>query len=304
MVHLDPFTLCESERLLEARGFGWSRKQIAEAYMVFGGLPYFLGLLDPHESLGQNIDRLCLAPHALLRHESKTLMESTLKKSPVFGRIVIELAPHTYGMRKEECMRRLGMPKGTFQRAVDDLVKCGYVRKYKNPVQYRKPLYLQLVDPFLLFHHTFLEGSGFEPPESWNDFVRDTGRYVNWRGHAFENLCVAHLAQIKNALGIAGVRTVSYPWASERTRNGAQVDLVIERADGICDLCEMKFTDTPLPVTAKLEAELLRKRAVYADETSTRLELKLVMIASTGIAGIAHTEHVSQIVTLDDLFHA
>lgn len=302
-VHLDPFTLYESETLLEARGFGWSRRQVAEAYMVFGGLPYFLGLLDPHESLGQNIDRLCLAPHALLRHESKTLMESTLKKSPVFGHIVTELAPHTYGMRKEECMRHLGIPKGTFHRAVSDLVKCGYVREYKNPVQYRKPLYLQLIDPFLLFHHTFLEELGSEFPQSWNDFVRDTGRYANWRGHAFENLCGAHLAQIKNALGISGVRTVSYPWASEHTRDGAQVDLVIERADGICDLCEMKFTDVPLSVTAKLETELLHKRAVYSHETGTRHALKLVMIASAGIAGVAHTEHISQVITLDNLFH-
>lgn len=302
-VHLEPFSLCESERLLEARGFGWSRRQIAEAYMVFGGLPYFLGLLDPHESLAQNIDRLCLVPHALLRHESKTLMESTLKKSPVYGRIVAELAPHTYGMRKEACVQRLGMPKGTFHRAVDDLVKCDYIREYKNPVQRRKPLYLQLIDPYLLFHHTFLEGLESESPESWNDFVRDTGRYANWRGHAFESLCGAHLAQIKGALGIAGVRTVSYPWASERAHDGAQVDLVIERADGICDLCEVKFTDAPLAVSAKLEAELLRRRSVYADETGSRLALKLVMITSTGIAGVAHTEHIAQVITLDDLFH-
>ena len=301
-IHLDPFCLRETEQLLAARGFGWSRAQIAEAHMVFGGLPYFLGLLDGNESLGQNIDRLCLAPHALLRHESKTLMESTLRKSPVFGQIVEAIAPHPYGLRKESCYEQLEIPKGTFQRAVSDLAKCGYVREYKNPSQRRKPLYLQLVDPFLLFHYTFLEDRSAHGPSSWGDFVQDGGRYTNWRGHAFENLCGSHLPQIKAALGIAGVRTVAYPWASERVQGGTQVDMVIERADGICDLCEMKYTDAPLPISAAYEQALLRKRDVFGEETRTRLALKLVMVTSAGISGVAHTEHIAQVLTLDDLF--
>lgn len=301
-IHLDAFTLREAKQMLDARGFGWSYGQLAECHMVFGGLPYFLDLLDENESLAQNIDRLCFAPFALLRHESKTLLESTLRKSPVYGEVVNALAGHAYGLRKEECAKRLGIPKGTFTRAVKDLVSCGYVREYKNPAQYRNPLYLQLVDPFLLFQRSFLSGGRDDGPSGWMEFKQDAGRYANWRGHAFELLCLSHIWQIKDALGIAGVKTVAYPWASERIQDGAQIDLVIERADGICDLCEMKYTDTPFAVTADYEKRLLQKREVFCDETGTTLAAKIVMVAAAGVAGVAHTEHIAQVITIEDLF--
>lgn len=300
-VHLDPFCLRETEEFLADRGFGWSRRQIAECQMVFGGLPFFLDLLDGNESLGSNIDRLCFAPHALLRHESKKLLEATLKKSPPYEEIIDLLAQRRHGMRKQECLDALSVSKGTFERSVDNLVKCGYVWEYKNPRLHRKPLYLQLVDPFLLFHFRFLS-KDFDRARNWSDFVSDEGRFSDWRGNAFEVLCLSHVAQIKAALGIAGVRTESFPWTSDRKKGGAQIDLVIERDDGITNICEMKYTDKPLPISPDYEAALLNKTAVFREETETDRALKIVMIASEGIAGTAHTEHIARQLTLDDLF--
>ena len=40
----------------------------------------------------------------------------------------------------------------------------------------------------------------------------------------------------KQALGIAGVQTTCFPWSSVTPGSKAQVDLVIERKDGIADL--------------------------------------------------------------------
>ena len=79
-IFLRPFSLRETEMYMQDREFGWSRRQIAECQMVFGGLPYFFSLLNPDESLNWNIDALIFKPHALLRHESKKLLEATLKK--------------------------------------------------------------------------------------------------------------------------------------------------------------------------------------------------------------------------------
>ena len=125
---------------------------------------------------------------------------------------------------------------------------------------------------------------------------------MNWRGHAFEVLCLYHIEQIKKALGISGVKTNEYSWISSKKAGGAQIDLVIERADGITNLCEEKFTDTPLSITSKDEEELLNKIEVFKQETKKKTALKLVMISAEGIKGSAHTEHITRVLTLDDLF--
>ena len=129
----------------------------------------------------------------------------------------------------------------------------------------------------------------------------DTGKHMNWRGHAFEVLCIYHIEQIKKALGISGVKTNEYSWVS-RNQSGAQIDLVIERADGITNLCEEKFTDTAYSISSNDEGNLLNKIEVYRQETKTKNALKLVMISAEGIKGSAHTEHITRVLTLDDLF--
>ena len=270
--------------------------------MVFGGLPYFLDLLNPNESLTWNVNTLCLKPHALLRHESKKLLEATLKKSPVYSQILELLASSAYGMRKADCREDLGIPQTSFLRAVEDLVKCGYIQEYKDRYAENKPLRLRLVDPFLLFHYQFLSKLRADQQEDFNDYKHDVGRYMNWRGHAFEILCLSHGKQIKAALGISGVRTSEFSWVSEKKKDGAQIDLVIERDDGITDICEEKFTDTAFSITAEYEGSLLNKVEVFRQESGSKNAMKLVMISAEGIAGVAHTEHISRIITLDDLF--
>lgn len=298
-IFLRPFSLRETELFMEDRNFGWSRRQIVECQMVFGGLPYFFDLLNPDESLTWNIDMLIFRPHALLQNESKRLLEATLRKSPEYNVIMKCLSAHLYGMTKAECFESVGIPKGTFSRAVDDLVKCGYVHESIDRYSKGHPIRLRLVDPFLLFHYEFLE-KGIHETTRFGDFKRDTGKYTNWRGHAFEILCMYHIDYIKKAMGISGVRTNEYVWVSEK--NMAQIDLVIERDDGIINLCEEKYTDTPFSISPELEKNLLKKKDVYQEETKTKKALKIVLIVAEGIAGKANTEQISRILTIDDLF--
>lgn len=301
-IFLRPFSLKETEQFMNDREFGWSRKQIAEAQMVFGGLPFFLDLLNPNESLTWNINTLCFNQHALLRNESKKLLEATLKKSPIYDRIMERLSRNYYGMPKSQCQEELDIPQGTFTRAVDDLIKCGYVHESKDNYIKGHPLRLQLVDPFLLFHYNFLSKNAHENIRSFEEYKADTGKYMNWRGHAFEVLCIYHIDQIKMALGISGVKTNEYSWISCEKENGAQIDLVIERDDNIVNLCEEKYTDTAFSISSEYEANLLHKIESFKRETKTKHAIKLVMICSEGIKGSIHTEHITRVLTLDDLF--
>lgn len=81
------------------------------------------------------------------------------------------------------------------------------------------------------------------------------------------------------------MRTREYPWLSERRENGAQADLVIERADNIIDLCEMKFTDGPFELSRENEQKLIAKREVFREETQTRQAPKIVIVSANGTTG-------------------
>ena len=65
--------------------------------------------------------------------------------------------------------------------------------------------------------------------------------YKSWSGLAFETVCLKHIQQIKKALGVGKVYSVHSGWQNDK----AQVDLVIDRDDGIINLCEMKFYQSP-----------------------------------------------------------
>lgn len=299
-IFVRPFTLAETELYFKDNELGWSREQIMEFQMVFGGLPFFMSLMNGDESFRQNVDRLLFRPNALLQDETETLLESTLKKSPVYAQILGELSTHLYGIKKSECQEKLAVPIGTFTRAIEDLVKCRYIIEYTRNYERNNPTYIQLVDPYLLFHFHFL--SKKKRLSSYEDLISDSGRFSNWRGHAFEILCLHHADQIKKALGISGVHTDCFPWSNLEDKNSVQIDMVIERDDKITNLCEMKCTDQHFVMTKEYDLSLLRKRDIFKEKTGTKNSIKVVLVSATGLSGVAHTEHISNVITMDDLF--
>jgi hypothetical protein len=74
--------------------------------MIFGGLPYFLSMLNSNDSFRQNADRLLFSERAILRDETSKLLESTLKNNPVYGSILKELSRHIYGMKRIDCIEK------------------------------------------------------------------------------------------------------------------------------------------------------------------------------------------------------
>ena len=129
-----------------------------------------------------------------------------------------------------------------------------------------------------------------------------TPSHMAWRGNAFELTCLAHVPQIKAALGILGVETQSYPWESVERGNAAQIDLVIDRRDGIIDLCEAKFTDRPYVLDKDGYEALVRKRDAFRDVTGTKKALHLVPVTASGLARGAYALNVQAHVGADDLF--
>ena len=299
-MYIAPFQLHEVEEMATSLQLGWSRDAILQCYMVFGGLPYYLDMLDRRKSLAQNIDALCLDERAPLRNEVPRLMEATLGDSPMHRAILRALASTKAGMCVRDLAAKLGKgaSDGGLNRALDDLEKCGYVRRYVNRYESYRPGIYQLVDPFLLFSFKFIDKGKMR---SWAAF-EGTSAYYAWRGNAFEIVCVNHIQQIKQAIGIAAVETECFPWSSSESTPGVQIDLVIERKDRVTDLCEMKCTDGPFIIDSSYEEDLKRKKRVFQEESATRDAVRLVLVSAKGLKPNNHSWDVADTVTADDLF--
>ena len=75
-IHLLPFSLNECEQFLLQNNIEFTRKQIVESYMVFGGIPYYLDYFDRRYSIEQNIDILFFRENSPFKYEFKTLFSS------------------------------------------------------------------------------------------------------------------------------------------------------------------------------------------------------------------------------------
>lgn len=126
----------------------------------------------------------------------------------------------------------------------------------------------------------------------------------DWRGFAFERIGLAHVDQIKKALGIAGVRTEVYSWkcsASAELR-GAQIDLLLVRADGIVNVCEMKYSKNEY-VIEKAENERIANRVeAFRRVVGDRRILHVTLVTANGLAHNVYRNNVQAELTLDDLF--
>ena len=298
-IYLAPFTLRETEQMAEVLQLGWGREALLQSYMVFGGLPYYFEMLDRRKSLAQNIDSLCLDKRGRLHNEVPHLMEATLGDSPIHRSVLQLLATSKAGVRRTELAGRIESgTSGSLKRALDDLEKCGYIRKYKLLHEKQHPTVYQLIDPFLLFSFKFIENDSLS---SWVQFS-GTQAYYAWRGNAFELVCQLHIPQIKAALGVAAVETQCYPWTSSHVRPGAQIDLLIERKDKTINLCEMKCSDEAFTVDKECMSDMLRKRRVFQEETGTKSAVLLTLVSASGVKRNEYSRELAAIVSGDDLF--
>ncbi len=305
-IRLEPFTLAECEEFVRAEGLALDRKDIAAAYMVFGGAPYYWSLLDRRESLSQNIDRLFFSQGAELAGEFARLYKSVFTMPEPYIAIVTALARKKAGMTRAELSESIPNTgnDGTLTEMLGNLETSGFVRRYAETGNVRKGSVFQLIDNYTLFYFQFVHGYSGRDPSRWSHMVRDARR-VSWEGLAFERVCLQHTAQIKAALGIAGVETHESAWRcgpGENGARGAQIDLVIQRADRVVNLCEMKFCSERFAIDAAYAENLREKIGAFKRATRTRDNCHLTFVTTYGLLRNAHSAMVQSEITLDELF--
>jgi AAA+ ATPase superfamily predicted ATPase len=308
-MNLMPFDLGTCEQFFLKNGIIFSRYQILEYYMVFGGIPHYLGMVRKGLSIAQNIDRLCFEQSAPLRYEFDDMLSSIFRKPENHKLIIAALSRKTKGLARDEIVKETGIPNnGHLSEALEELEQSGFLRRYHGFGKTRKASLYQLVDFFCNFHFRYLAGLGREVEGQWTVFSASPAHNA-WSGYAFEQVCLAHISQIKRKLGISGVLSPVCSWRSERKQSGkasrepgAQVDLVIDRNDGIINLCEAKYAQEEFAIDAACDAEFRQRKAAFVRETKTRKAVHTTMVTTYGIVHNAYWNNIQSEVTADDLF--
>lgn len=309
-IYLAPFSLGEAEDFLrEIKGIRWSRYQILEAYMIMGGIPYYLDMLDRGKNFAQNIDGLFFRQDAPLRREYDFLYRSLFDDAVLYQRIVETLAGKLKGLTRAELQEVLKIKGGgTLSAALDNLCACDFIRQYAAIGKSSREAIYQLTDLFSLFHLRFVSKSAGQDENYWQNLM-GSPVHSSWAGYAFEQACLHHIPQIKARLGIAGVLSNVATWSCRPFTDkdgtqceGGQIDMLIDRNDNVISLCEIKHSTAEFVIDAKYEQRLRARAATFARVTRTRKAIQHVFITTYGVANNAYRSIVQSEVTLDDLF--
>ena len=304
-IKLLPFTLRECELFAKGANLALDRKDVLELYMILGGIPYYWSFLKRGLSVAQNIDQLFFTETAKLRDEFEALYSVLFKHPENYLKIIRCLSDgKKSGMAREEILRASKLTDGgTFSTILEELEECGFIRRFSSADTAETNALYQLIDNYTLFYYLCIKKNAFSDEHYWAHTFTSMSHNV-WKGHAFERVCLQHIPQIKAALGISGVQTNVCSWFTHRTeeKRGAQIDLVIQRADGFTNLCEMKHSSSIFSIDKEYASNLQNKLEAYQEQSKDKRTLHLVMVTTNGIAHNSYFNMVQSEVTMEDLF--
>ena len=302
-IHLMPLNLGESGEFFREKGIAMSDYDVAQTYMVFGGIPFYLKGMARGQSLPQYIDECFFADNARFKREFDRLFGSVFKNPETMKSIVRALASKRVGMTRCELEKAIGIKVGgTLTKHLDSLVDSDFVVEYHPFGMGKKESHYRLSDPFCWFFLRFVDGRESLSADFWKESL-ESQSVVSWRGLAFENLCFLHIRQIKQALGISGIRSEesSYLALGCDGKPEGQIDLIISRSDNVVNICEAKFYSDDVLIDKNMERKAARNAIFVQERLPKKATTHKVLLTTFGVAEGEYMWTFDNVVTLQDL---
>jgi len=301
-IKLLPFNLKDTEMFLVKNNVKLTRYDILQLYMAMGGIPYYLGKISSGESVAQNIDRLCFSKDGMLRNEFKNIFTSLFDAPHNHESIIRVLATVRKGLTRNEILHKMGTATGGgISKTLIELEESGFIEKYLPYKGIKGALY-RLTDEYSLFYLKFIENSKPSKNGAWIG-LHTSQQYKIWTGFCFESVCIKHVEQIKEGLKIAGIISTYGSWISKGTKQGAQIDLLIDRNDNIINLCEMKFYNSEFVIDKKYADEISNKINIFLTQTKTKKNVHVIFVTTYGLVSNKYSKQfVQNELTIDNLF--
>jgi hypothetical protein len=302
-IKLSPFTLGECRDYFASKAIAMSSYDLMEAYMILGGIPYYLNYFQKGKSLAQNVDLLFFEKNAKLEMEFQRLFGSLFANPDEYKAVIKLLAQKHIGYTREEIAQNLGLKAGgSFSKMLDVLIASDFVKSYYPFGEGKRERKYKLTDSFCQFYLTFIEDKEISDVSFWHH-NQNTPRINTWRGFAFEQVCFNHVAQIKKALGVENVISNESAWIvkGDEANIGMQTDMLIVRDDRVVNLCEMKFLSKEYEPTNDDEFKYRARIAALQEKLSPKQTIHLTLVTSFGLRRNAHSGIFQQTVTIDDI---
>ena len=304
-IYLKPFTLSETKAFLKSKYLNFTDYQIAQIYMAMGGIPHYLKEIESGKSAVQNIDAICFADNGLLKDEFNRLFISLFAHADKHIAIVRALAIAHQGLTRTQLVKAAKVAEGgNTSKVLSELEQSGFISTYFPFGKKKKGKLFRLTDEYSLFYLKFIEDKNNEGANTWQQ-LSQTQAFKIWSGYAYENICLKHIPQIKEALKIAGIYSISSSFYKKgnKKEQGAQIDLLIDRNDQVINLFEIKFYNTEWSLTEAYAKNLRDKLRIFQETTKTKKYLMLSLITTFGIKQNQHSlGFIEKVITLEDLF--
>ena len=300
-IFVEPFTLGECREFFREGGYAMDEYDIVQAYMAFGGIPYYLDMFRRGLSVPQNFDAILYGRQAPLRDEFNKLFSSQFANPEQLQHIVTILAGKRCGYTREEIASMGDFSSGGgLTRLLNALTNSTIIAPY-IPYGERVTKY-RLADQFCIFYLKHVKDNT-DATSYWQSYYNSPSA-SNWAGHAFEDVCFAHIRQIKRALGIGDVITRESSWIVPGNENarGMQIDLVIDRDDRKICLCEIKFRQGLFSVDRDYAAKIQQRIARTMELAAEPKPVISVLITTYGLQRNEYAGKFQKVITLEDLF--
>jgi AAA+ ATPase superfamily predicted ATPase len=311
---LYPFSLKETYEYLNYVGNKFNHRQTLELYMALGGIPHYLEKIKPHLSATQNISNLFFSRSGPLLQEFDRLFASLFTDAGSYIELIKILADYRFGVprKKIEKMIKKSGVGGALSERLLALEQTGFIQSF-IPIGYtERGRCYKLIDEYCLFYLNWVAPIKRQieqelDPNYWISKAQ-TPAWYNWAGYAFESVCLKHMSQIKKALFISGSALAGswhYQGRSEDQEKfeGAQIDLLFDRDDGVVSICEIKYTQEPFEIDKSYASDLERKVGVFTEHSKVKKQIFLSMVTVDPIKSNKYSaELLTGKVVLEDLF--
>lgn len=308
---LKPFNLSTTKKFLESRGYKYTFQQVTELYMIMGGIPYYLNNLTKDKSLNQNIEIMCFSKTGTLYDEFSRLFESLFEQAEINLKLIRAIAKRRYGISREELISVVKMVSGgSFNKRIRELEAAGFIQSFVPYGREKRNIFYRVIDEYCLFYLSWIEPEsayGHEIAKGYWQAKYHTPHWYDWAGYSFENICIKNAEKIRQALELQYIACSIASWKfisklGEKS-DGAQIDLLFDRDDGVITLCEIKFSDKPYVIDKEYAKTLVKKLEVFQLRTGTQKQLMLIMIAANGLKKNLWSEDlIDGVITLEDLY--
>ncbi len=275
-LQLQPFTLYETREYFKLYNAQLTEEQILEIYMAVGGVAYYLGLYEKGQSAAQFINNVCFEGE--LQSEFERLYESLFENYQTHMQIIRALGKHREGLSQSQIADSLGLKSGgTLSKILSELEISGFTLFTPQPYSKKKNGVYRLIDEYSLFYLNWIEPKGKTASDTqyWQKQQGKT-KYNTWSGFSFEIVCLRHLKEITKSLGISGLTTTSYSYRSPT----AQIDLIVDRSDGIMNLCEIKYSKSNFTMNQSESAKIKQRQQELIDIAQRKIQVFVVLITA------------------------